>query len=200
MNNNNVKNVNQNDNKTLMDAPVPSPVKDPTDKAEKLEAETEVTTAAAVTTGVTSTAAVTTDAMSQQGSAAPAPVTTQSHNGSIAHSVQKPPSVAGTVKPPSLSQGGKPPSLSQGGKPPSLSQGGKPPSLSQGQKPASAHGSFTNQPQTHSFQPTLPQLPEPLIPLSHPIDTKQEIVENYLNSLPPAGAQNGGINLSNGSR
>ena len=200
MNNNNVKNVNQNDNKTLMDAPVPSPVKDPTDKAEKLEAETEVTTAAAVTTGVTSTPAVTTDAMSQQGSAAPAPVTTQSHNGSIAHSVQKPPSVAGTVKPPSLSQGGKPPSLSQGGKPPSLSQGGKPPSLSQGQKPASAHGSFTNQPQTHSFQPTLPQLPEPLIPLSHPIDTKQEIVENYLNSLPPAGAQNGGINLSNGSR
>ena len=209
MNNNNVKNVNQNDNKTLMDAPVPSPTKDPTDKADKLEAETEVTTAAAVT--ATATAVVTSDAMSQQGSAAQAaPITTQSHNGSIAHSGQKPPSVAGTVKPPSLSQGGKPPSLSQGGKPPSLSQGGKPPSLSQGgkppslsqgQKPPSAHGSFTNQqPQTHTFQPTLPQLPEPLIPLSHPIDTKQEIVENYLNSLPPAGAQNGGMNLSNGSR
>ena len=191
MNNNNVKNVNQNDNKTLMDAPVPSPVKDPSEKAEKLEAETEVTKAEAETTGVTAAAAATTEAMSQQGSAAPAPVTTQSHNGSIAHSGQKPPSVAGTVKPPSVSQGGKAPSLSQGGKPPSLSQG---------QKPPSAHGSFTNQPQTHTFQPTLPQLPEPLIPLSHPIDTKQEIVENYLNSLPPAGAQNGGMNLSNGSR
>ena len=195
MNNNNVKNVNQNDNKTLMDAPVPSPVKDPSDKAEKMEAETELSTAAAVTTGATTTAAITTDAMSQQGSAAPAPVTTQSHNGSITHSAQKPPSVAGTAKPPSLSQGGKPPSLVPG------SQGGKPSSLSQGQQPPSAHGSFTNQqPQTHSFQPTLPQLPEPLIPLSHPIDTKQEIVENYLNSLPPAGAQNGGMNLSNGSR
>ena len=191
INNNNIKNVNQNENKTLMDAPVPSPVKDPTEKAEKLEAETAVTTAAAETTGVSNTAAVTTDALSQNGSAAPLPVTTQSHNGSITHSGQKPPSVAGTVKPPSVSQGGKPPSLSQGGKPPSLSQG---------QKPPSAHGSFSQQqPQQHSFQPTLPQLPEPLIPLSHPIDTKQEIVENYLNSLPPP-AQNGGINISNGSR
>merc|ERR1711923_609060 len=98
----------------------------------------------------------------------------------------------GTVKPPSLSQGGKPPSVTQGSQ--------KPPSLSQGQKPPSIPGSFTNQQaaQSQPFQPTLPQLPEPLIPLSHPIDTKQEIVENYLNSLPPPATN--GINLSNGSR
>ena len=71
-----------------------------------------------------------------------------------------------------------------------------------GQKPASVQGSFTGQQQQQQpFQPTLPtlpQLPEPLIPLSGPIDTKQEIVENYLNSLPPV--TQGGINLSNGSR
>ena len=191
MNNNNIKNVNQNENKTLMDAPVPSPVKD-TAAEPTATSETAVTTAEAVTT--TTTAAIAAEGSLANGSAgkAAAAVVTQSVNGSITHSQQKPPSVTGTVKPPSLSQGGKPPSVTQGSQ--------KPPSLSQGQKPPSVPGSFTNQqaPQSQPFQPTLPQLPEPLIPLSHPIDTKQEIVENYLNSLPPVSQ--GGINLSNGSR
>ena len=29
-----------------------------------------------------------------------------------------------------------------------------------------------------------PMLPEPMLPSTQPVDTKQEIVENYLNSLP----------------
>ena len=29
-----------------------------------------------------------------------------------------------------------------------------------------------------------PMLPEPMLPSAQPVDTKQEIVENYLNSLP----------------
>ena len=29
-----------------------------------------------------------------------------------------------------------------------------------------------------------PMLPEPMLPTTQPVDTKQEIVENYLNSLP----------------
>jgi hypothetical protein len=54
------------------------------------------------------------------------------------------------------------------------------------------------QQQQQQFQ-QLQQLPEPLIPLSQPIDTKQEIVENYLNSLPPPATQEN-LNLTNGNR
>ena len=195
VNNNNIKNVNQNDNKTLMDAPVPSPVTSvapvTTDAAVTSE---QVTT---TTTTTTTAAAVSSECVLSNGEPAAAPVYTQSHNGSIPHSQQKPPSIAGTVKPPSLSQhGGQPPSLTQGQKPPSLTQGQKPPSI-----PGSKQGSFINQQQQQPFQPTLatlPQLPEPLIPMSHPIDTKQEIVENYLNSLPPV--TQGGLNGINGGR
>jgi len=53
------------------------------------------------------------------------------------------------------------------------------------------------QQQQQQFQ-QLQQLPEPLIPLSQPIDTKQEIVENYLNSLPPPATQEN-LNLTNGN-
>ena len=167
-----------------MDAPVPSPTKDQT----AVNGDVAVTTTEAVITTATATStaaagAVTTDCvMSNMGSGTKGGVV-PSQNGSIAHTH-------------------KPPSLTQSQKPPSLLQGQKPPSLSQGQKPPSVPGSFTQgQQPSQPFQPTLPtlpQLPEPLIPMSHPIDTKQEIVENYLNSLPPPATN--GINLSNGSR
>ena len=90
MNNNNIKNVNQNENKTLMDAPVPSPVKDPADTADKVDtaavtsAEAAVSSAAAAVT----TAAATTEKASLSngtagGAGAGAGLVTQSHNGSI---------------------------------------------------------------------------------------------------------------------
>ena len=153
------------------------------------------TTAAVVTNG-----SVILSANGAPGVTDPAAMVTQSQNGSIPHSnQQKPPSVTGTIKPPSLVQGSvqQQGSLTQGQKPPSLSQGQKLPSL-QGSK----QGSFIHQQQHQQpFQPTLatlPQLPEPLIPMSGAIDSKQEIVENYLNSLPPV--TNGGLNGINGGR
>ena len=89
MNNNNIKNVNQNENKTLMDAPVPSPVKDPADTADKVDtgavtsAEAAVSSAAAA--AVTTAAATTEKASLSNGTAggAGAGLVTQSHNGSI---------------------------------------------------------------------------------------------------------------------
>ena len=195
INNNNLKNLNQNEGKTLMDAPVPSPTKEAVPVSDEAVVSTgePVTTTATATTTVAGGGVTTDCVMSNVGSLTKGggAVPTQSQNGSITH----------TQKAASLSQGQKPPSLMNGQKPPSLLQGQsqKPPSLTGGQKPPSVPGSFTQgQQQPQPFQPTLPQLPEPLIPMSHPIDTKQEIVENYLNSLPPPATN--GINLSNGSR
>lgn len=88
MNNNNIKNVNQNENKTLMDAPVPSPVKDPADTADKVDAGAVTSAEAAVSSAaaaVTTAAATTEKASLSNGTAggAGAGLVTQSHNGSI---------------------------------------------------------------------------------------------------------------------
>ena len=91
MNNNNIKNVNQNENKTLMDAPVPSPVKDPADTADKVDAgavtSAEAAVSSAAAAAVTTAAATTEKASLSNGTAggagAGAGLVTQSHNGSI---------------------------------------------------------------------------------------------------------------------
>ena len=180
--------MHHNNNRTLLDAPVvgtattlvPSPVvattpapttTSPTALPATSSPAIPVTTAvngAAVVTTVAAAGSVTRSATGVVTSVNGTPV--MAANGSIRGSVQ-------------WGANGAPPSLMKGS--PAVvatSQQG-----SAALKPTSVHGSLQQGSQQH--QPMQApgmssMLPEPMLPTTQPVDTKQEIVENYLNSLP----------------
>jgi hypothetical protein len=187
-----------NNNRTLLDAPVANGATTLVPTPVLATSTTPLTaTAAAVPTATSPAGPTTTTAPIP---AAGAAVTTTMAQGSVRGSVQG----SGALKAPNgaviMANGSVRGSLqgANGAVPGSL-QGAVPGSLRAGSgailapktasiPPASVHasvqgsGQLLQQPMQQSMQQ--PLLPEPMLPSSQPVDTKQEIVENYLNSLP----------------
>ena len=200
-----------NNNRTLLDAPVvgaattlvPSPVvattvPDPTkptdDATAATVAPTSTSPAAAATSTTPAVAATTTVAGSVAGSAKPG-ATPGSATGSVKPAANGGPALAnGSVQ---RQANGSVQRQANGSVRGSVqrSTGGPMPTIAASPmgKVASVQGSAqkqgSQQQQGSQQGPMLapvmaPMLPEPMLPSTQPVDTKQEIVENYLNSLP----------------